>query len=476
MVKNALLVSSLSLLSLTALPHAQAQRDVGELYAQLCAACHGPKGEGGSAPSMLDEEWAHGDDDASIARIIREGYLPGGMPPFGGALSDSEVRGLVVYLRELTTDYRRTRDTLPPPSPDKVFQTEEASFRIETVAEGVSTPWSIGWLPDGRMLFTEKNGTLRLWSETNGLDPKPIAGIPRVFAQGQGGLYDVVAHPDYDAPGNGWIYLAFSDPLEKDGRTASLTKIIRGRLRDHALVDQETIWQGDPEDYVAGGVHWGGRLAFDGQGYLFFSHGERGRGQDAQDLTVPNGKIHRIHDNGRVPADNPFVDVPGAEPTIWTYGNRNPQGLAFDPATGLLWETEHGPRGGDELNIIERGANYGWPEVTYGMNYNGRPITETTTRPDVRDVVIHWTPSIAVCGTRFYTGDAFPAWKGNLLVGALAQMHVRRLVIEDGKVTKQEVIFSDIGRVRDVSSGPDGYIYVALNSPDEIIRLVPAQR
>jgi glucose/arabinose dehydrogenase len=219
-------------------------------------------------------------------------------------------------------------------------------------------------------------------------------------------------------------------------------------------------------------VHFGCRLVFD-KGYLFFSIGERGHMQDAQDITRPNGKVHRIFDDGRIPPDNPFFSQKNAFPTIWSYGNRNAQGLDRHPDTGDLWETEHGPRGGDELNLIQKGRNYGWPVITYGMNYDGTPITGITHRQGMEQPVIHWTPSIAVCGIDFYEGDKFPKWKHNLFVTALAQEELRRVVISERKVTEQEVVFKNIGRVRDVASGPDGFLYVILNKPDKIIRLEP---
>ncbi len=469
-----LLVLAFSLtLTTTASAQAPVIRNVSQIYLDFCASCHGADGSGGTAPSMLDANWSLGDDDDRVAQIIREGTADGGMPGFGAALDEREIRTLVVHLRELRTNYQRRRTTLPAPAADTTLRTAEHAFRIETIADNLSTPWGIDWLPDGRMLVAEKSGTLRIGTPAAGLDAQPIADIPAVLNQGQGGLMEVAVHPDYAS--NGWIYLAYSDPLEKDGRTASLTKITRGRLRDHRFVDQETIWQADAEHYLAGNVHWGCRIVFQ-DGYLFFTHGERGRPQLAQDLTHPAGKTHRIHDDGRIPADNPFLDTPGAIASLWTYGNRNAQGLAIHPVTGDLWETEHGPRGGDELNLLKRGANYGWPAITHGMNYNGTPVTAETARDGMEQPVIHWTPSIAVCGIDFYTGDKFPAWRNNLLVTALAQQHVRRVAIdENNRVTHEEILFEDIGRARDVSAGPDGYIYVALNNPHQIIRLVPAE-
>ncbi len=461
--------------ALTSLPLFAQSRDARTLWAETCASCHGPRMEGGSSQTLLDDTWVTADDDETWSRVIREGLPDRGMPGFGALLTDPQIRSLVVYIREQRASYSRQRETLPTPDSSHVFKTEKHNFRVETVTEDVRTPWSMAWLPDGRMLVTEKPGGLKLLDPKTKQAPQSITGVPEVDSGGQGGMLEVAVHPDYAK--NGWIYLGFSHPAKNAaGQDVSMTKLVRGQLRDTRWTDEQTIFEAPRELYrPRGGVHFGCRIVFDGNGYLFFSIGERGAGPNAQDVTRPNGKVHRLHDDGRVPADNPFAEREDAIRSIWSYGNRNPQGLALDPRTGLLWETEHGPRGGDELNIIRPGLNYGWPEVTYGMNYDGTPITATTTRPDVEPPVIHWTPSIAACGLAFYTGDRFPGWKNNLLVGALAQQHVRRVVIENNRVVHQEILFHDFGRVRDVRSGPDGSIYLALNQPDLIVRLVPAE-
>lgn len=254
----------------------------------------------------------------------------------------------------------------------------------------------------------------------------------------------------------------------------SLTKIVRGRIEDGKWIEEETIYQGPIEHYrKAGGYHFGSRIAFDGNGHLFFSIGDRGAQNQAQDLTLPNGKVHRVFDDGRIPSDNPFLGQPDAVPSIWSYGHRNPQGLDFDPRDDSLWSTEHGPRGGDELNLVRPDLNYGWPVITYGMNYNGTPITSETSREDMEQTALHWTPSIAVCGIDFYESQVFPEWTGNLLVTGLAHRSLRRIVIEDQKVTHQEIILQDTVRFRDVGTGPNGLIYAAINGPDKIVRLVP---
>jgi aldose sugar dehydrogenase len=458
------------LMACGALGEAQApeRRDVARLFAESCAACHGAKLRGGQAASLVDDVWLHGGDDASLAKSIRDGRADAGMPPFGGTLSEEDIRALVIFIRERVDEAKRAETVFAKPQGHAVVKSEEHAFRVETVAEGFDTPWSVAFLPDGRMLVTEKPGRLRI-VEKGRLLPEAVAGVPPVWSQGQGGLLDVAVHPDYAT--NGWIYLSFSDPGEGG---SAMTKVIRGRLREGRLVDQQTLFEAPKALYRRGGAHFGSRFVFDGKGHLFFSIGERGQKDDAQDLSRPNGKVHRIHDDGRVPEDNPFAKQAGAMPTIWSYGHRNPQGLAQHPVTGELYDAEHGPRGGDELNLVLPGRNYGWPIITYGMNYDGSPITALTAKEGMEQPVTHWTPSIAVCAIDFYTGDRFPRWKNHLLVSSLAAEELRRVVIEGGKATKQEVLFKGIGRVRDVVSGPDGFVYVAFNGPDRVARLVPA--
>jgi glucose/arabinose dehydrogenase len=439
---------------------------VAKQYQTLCAACHGDQLQGNSAPSMLDDTWVSGGDDASLAASIKNGRPANGMPAFGGTLSDEDIRAMVIYLREARTRAAVDRAGYAKPAADTVVKSEKQTFKLETVAEGVTLPWGLAFLPDGRMLVTEKVGQLRVLQ--NGTLSEPISGVPEVWSKGQGGLLDVAPHPDYAS--NGWIYLSFSDPGESD---SAMTKVVRGKLRDGAFVDQQVLFEAPAATYRTGNVHFGSRFVFD-NGYLFFSIGERGQMQDAQDLSRPNGKVHRIHDDGRVPTDNPFVGRDNALPTIWSYGHRNPQGLAKHPVTGALYDAEHGPRGGDELNLVEKGKNYGWPVITYGMNYNGTPMTDKTAAPGMEQPVTYWVPSIAVSSINFYTGDKFPQWKNDLFVAALAQQELRRLELRDGKVTHQEVLFKGVGRLRDVIMGPDGHIYIAFNTPDRIARLVPA--
>lgn len=350
---------------------------------------------------------------------------------------------------------------------------EKASFQVETIVEGLDHPWSVVKLDADRYLVTERKGTLRL-VDKGVLHPDPIQGVPAVYAKGQGGLLDIQLHPEFAT--NGWIYLAFSKPIGNGG----LTSIIRGKLKDHALVNQETLFDPPADEASGAGVHFGCRITFDGKGHFFFSIGDRGGPTNptnpAQRTDNVKGKVHRLNDDGSIPADNPFAKTEGAKPSIWSYGNRNPQGLVFDPATGRLWETEHGPRGGDELNLIKKGLNYGWPVVTYGINYSGTKITESADHTGFEPPVIHWTPSIAASGLAIYDGNAFPQWKGNLFSGALAHQKIVRIELDAaGKVTHQEILLEKKGRIRDVRTFSDGFIYVVFDEPGRLVRLVPSK-
>jgi glucose/arabinose dehydrogenase len=445
-------------------------RDAKTTYTTFCASCHGANLEGGQAPTLLDDTWTYGGDDASLTASIRDGRPPTPMVSFRAALSDAEIRSLVIFIREAAVRAKRAGPPTPTPLPTGVVQSERHRFRIEPVVEsGLDTPWGIEMLPGGRLLVTERPGRVRVIDQ--GVIGPPLADAPPVWVKQDGGLFDVGVHPDYAK--NGWIYLAFSETGGSQPG-ASSTRIIRARIRNDRLVDQETLFKADAARYWPDDTHYGARFLFDREQHVYVSIGDRGHDRDAQDLTSPYGKLHRVNDDGSVPPDNPFVDRAGAVKSIWSYGHRNQQGLAWHPVTGALWSTEHGPRGGDELNLVERGRNYGWPLITYGMNYDGTPLTDKTAADGLEQPVVHWTPSIAACAIAFYTGARFPAWKHNLFVTALAGQELRRLVIDGRTVTSQEVLFRNLGRVRDVIDAPDGYLYVLLNGPDRVIRLVPA--
>jgi glucose/arabinose dehydrogenase len=359
----------------------------------------------------------------------------------------------------------------PPPLPTGVVTSERHAFRIETVAEGLTNPWDVEILPDGGLLVPERTGQLRIFR--NGVAGPPITGLPAIWVRQDGGLMDVALHPDYAK--NGWVYLAFSE-TGGSAPGASTTRIIRGRIKDNALVEQQDLFKAPQDLYWPDNTHFGARFFFDTDKKLYYSIGDRGHLDTPQDLKNPYGKIHRVNDDGSAPKDNPFVGTPGAIATIWTLGHRNPQGIDVDPTTGRMWATEHGPRGGDELNLIEKGKNYGWPTVTHGMNYDGTPMTKdsVTHQDGMVDPVLHWTPSIAVSGITFYRGDRFPKWKGHLFAAGLAGQQLARLEMAGGKVTHQETLLRGFGRIRHVANAPDGTIFVVFDQPGRIVKLVPA--
>ena len=456
--------------------HAQnrsGEGDIAELYESNCANCHGADLAGGSGGSLIDDTWVNGSDDMAIAASIRDGMPDLGMPGWEGALDEKQIRAMVIFIREMKV--KAGVEALQESLEGDVVEAAGHSYRLEELGQGEGLLWSIAFLPDDSMLVTQRDGVL--WHFADG-EREQIEGIPEVWQHGQGGLLEVAPHPAYKD--NGWIYLSFSeqgDVPERD-KDAGMTKVVRGKINGTQWTDEEVLFQVDDELHTSSGAHFGSRFVFD-DGYVFFAIGDRGRMQQSQDLGRANGKIYRIHDDGRVPADNPFVDTEGALPAIWSYGHRNPQGMDMDPATGLLWEAEHGPRGGDEINLVEKGKNYGWPVITYGMNYNGTPITEETHREGMEQPRLHWTPSIAVAGIDFYEGDAFPSWTGKLLVTGMASEELHLLTIANGEVRSDEVILKGRGRIRDVASGPDGNIYLLLNSGSprtgKIVRMVPAQ-
>ena len=444
-----------------------------DLYLQYCAACHGQNLEGGQGSSLIDDVWNYGSSDAAIAKTILDGVPDLGMVPWKGVLTNEQIRSLVILIREqkLIAESTRLLEKVKPLG--GVFSTRHHNFTMEKVAEVDDILWSIAFLPDASILITQRDG--KLWRLVNG-EKNEIEGIPQVWEVGQGGLMEVMPHPQYEE--NGWIYLSFSEHVgaKLDGKDAAMTAIVRGRIERGKWVDEEEIFRAPPHLHTTKGGHFGSRFVFKDE-YLFFSIGERQQQELAQDLTLPSGKIHRIYHDGRIPRGNPFFNQPGAFKTIWSYGNRNPQGLDLHPVTGDLWETEHGPRGGDELNIIRPGLNYGWPVITYGMNYDGTPMTDKTHMEGMEQPAHYWLPSIAVCGIDFYEGNKFPQWKNNLLVSGMSAEEIQRLVIRDGKVVHSETILKKQGRVRDVASGPDGYIYAAINtrSPNSgaLFRLKP---
>ena len=363
-------------------------------------------------------------------------------------------------------------------STSTVYESARHDFRVTTVAEGFDHPWSIAWLPNGDMLVTERAGRLRIVRDGKFLSD-PVAGVPRVRVRGQGGLLEVLPHPDFAT--NGFIYLSFAKP--NDDESLATTAVVRGRLDGNRLVDVDEIFEA--KAWARGNAHFAGRMVFDRDGYLYLSVGDRGEapnlmaGHPAQSLAQHQGTVIRLRDGGRVPEDNPFIGETDAMPEVWSYGHRNPQGLAVHPQTGEVWENEHGPRGGDEVNLIRKGSNYGWPVVSSGINYNGSVYSVETHRPGIESPLWTWVPSIATSGMAFYTGDEFPWWQGSIFVGGLVGERLVRLTLEGERVVSAETLLADVlGRIRDVRQGPDGFLYLAIDDRSgetltRVVRLEP---
>ncbi len=496
------IVFGMTLLVAIASMGSQARRsridEAAALFQQECEGCHGSDPAGGRAVGLFDRAWLDSVDDAAIVAAIEGGVPDTDMEPFGGMLDAAEVWALVQFIRGRTASF--TEKPAFVPSPDGLVVTSERhTFRVETVVDGLETPWALVFLPDGRMLVTERPGRLRVVA--NAELSAPVSGTPDVWARQDGGLLDVEIHPQY--ADNGWVYLSYSEVLpgyspppaaeatpatgEGDRRSPSpptMQVFVRGRITDdHEWVDEQLIYRAPLEWYSSSDSHYGTRLVFDAHDHLFFSIGERGVMEHAQNLANSLGKIHRVNDDGTVPEDNPFVGHDDAVSSIWSYGHRNPEGLAWRPESGALWESEHGPRGGDEINIVEPGRNYGWGVISSGIQ---RGITEVA-REGMESPVVHYTPTLAPAGMAFYDADRFPGWTNNLLVGGLSGQQLRRLEIVGREVTHQEILFGQLGRVRDVTVGPDGYVYVArqdptgegttvpltASTPGSVLRLVP---
>jgi glucose/arabinose dehydrogenase len=507
-------VASVAVVLLLAHPAAgQRGASVETLWKDHCASCHGQRaeGDGRGTPTLLKAElWdpVHGDAlDRRFFEAVREG-LPGKSEhAFGSKLDSTEVWALVNHLREKQATELRKGRTRPT---EGTYSTRHHAFRVETViGRGLQIPWSVAFLPDGRLIVTERPGRVRIFDPASGTLSDAVEGIPMARHVGQGGMMEVALHPEYETEGNGWVYLAFADPREKKAppEGPTMTRVVRGRLKEERAdgrsrwrwVDEQSIFVARAEHYVDTQLHFGCRIAFQpsgtpGKHYLYFTIGERGLMDMAQDIGRPNGKVHRVWDDGRIPEDNPFVERRGAYESIWSYGHRNPQGLAFD-LQGNLWDSEHGPRGGDELNLIRRGANYGWPIVSYGINYDGRPFHTPwadivrkgmpESMPEITMPSMRWLPSIGACGLTLVRdgprGEAFPRWRGDILAGGLSGMNVDRLRVRvtpegKGEVIEREEILHGLGRVRDVRCAPDGSVYVVLNGPDKVVRLAPADQ
>ena len=346
-----------------------------------------------------------------------------------------------------------------------IHNTEKVSFQVQTYIDGFDIPWGMAFMPDKRMLVTDRIGDIWIVAKDGTNKVKVIGEVPSVRSKGQGGMLDVEVHPNFI--NNSFIYLTYSDISDNKFHTS----LIRAKLVNNQLVDSEVIFRPKEQFFTKKTHHYGSRIVFDDDGFIYFSIGDRGDRDLAQNLDMPNGKMYRIYDDGTIPIDNPFYYTKGAIKSIWSYGHRNAQGMAIHPLTRQIWEAEHGPRGGDEVNIILKGHNYGWPVITYGKNYSGTIISRLTHKEGMDQPIFHWTPSIAVCGIAFYDGDQFPEWKNNLLATSLKFERLHRVELDGLNMVKDEIIFEAGSRVRDVEIGPNGMIYVALEEPGRIVQI-----
>jgi glucose/arabinose dehydrogenase len=467
------------------------------LYAENCSVCHGERFEGGAqGPALVGRALAHGDAVAQLAHSIAVGFPERGMPGWSKTLSETQIRSLAILIAErranrVLTDFKVDKPLDIPTAP---IASELARFRIEEVAAGLSPKaFSIAPLPDGSMLLTEKVEGLSLIApdgtrtRVSGTPETTGVGVNlRGIDYGLGWLLDVAPHPDYAR--NGWIYLAHTDLCATCGSSGStlipktMNRVVRGRIRAGRWLDQQVIWSVPEEFYTpVPDVGAGGRIAFGAGGTLFISVGIKGGYfEGIQDLATPYGKIHRVRDDGRVPSDNPFVSRPGAMASIWTLGHRSPQGLEVDTRTGELWGTEMGPRGGDEVNHLRPGRNYGWPLTSKGVDYDGTPVEYgidlglTFDPNEIEQPVVDLTPSPAVSSFVIYRGDAFPEWQDDLIVGSLKASELYRFEIDGDTLVHAETLLTDLARIRDVALGPGGAIYLLLEhaSGSRIVRLV----
>lgn len=444
-------------------------QDGATIYKTYCAGCHGSQLQGNTASKLIKTDWQYGRGKGAIVRNIKFGIASTEMIAWHTVLKDEEINAVA--------DFIIASQEVPPnalrPIPERLT-TNDYILKVETIVEtGLTTPWAIEFIDARRALISERSGGLR-WMVDGKLDPRAVTGLPPTYAQrSTGGFMDIALDPEYKK--NGWIYLAYShtkdDPADKSAR--GMTKVIRGKIREHEWINQQTIFEVADSLKIPDGNRWGCRFLFDDQGFLYFSIGDMARAVDSQNPRKPSGKIFRIHADGSIPKDNPFVSLAGALPAVYTLGNRNVQGLALHPVTRQIWATEHGPMGGDELNILKKGANYGWPVVTYGVDYSGEIVSTLAELKGMTPPVFQWTPSIAVCPGEFVSGEKFARWANNLVVGALAFEEIRRLLIENNEVVSQEIIMKGIGRVRDLKFAPDGALYVLLNNPDIVLRITP---
>ncbi|MVM30417.1 PQQ-dependent sugar dehydrogenase [Spirosoma sp. HMF4905] len=442
-------------------PVSKVAKTARENYQTYCSSCHGEKVE-----AFVDRKWKHGNAKNDLITSISGGYPDLGMPTWKATLSATEIDQLADLILESLKNVDQYKFSSKPTS--NVFSSEGQIVKLDTVATGLGSPWGLAFLPNNELLITDRSGDI--YRVDKNRQKVKVSGGPTVLAEGQGGLLDVVLHPDFAK--NQFVYFSYSAVKNEGDQKLSTTAIMRAKLAGNTLTDQKVIFEALP--YSKTRHHYGSRMAFDKKGYLFVSVGERGNEKEnPQSIANDLGKIHRLYDDGRIPEDNPFVKDKSAHASIYSYGHRNPQGMLLNQATGEIWTTEHGPRGGDELNIIKKGANYGWPVICYGINYDGKPITNLSAKEGMEQPLTYWLPSIAPSGMTFVESAKYPGWKGNLLIGSLRFQYLNRCVMSGNKVVKQENLLKNIGRLRNIKQSPDGYLYVSVEDPGYVFRLMP---
>ncbi len=431
-------------------------------YQMNCSSCHGEQ-----MLAFADRTWKHGKDRDSLIASITHGYIEAGMPTWGAVFSTEEISELADYI--LTgiahvEKYGFEEITLE----SDTFVTKDLTFSLDTVVSGMTNPWGMVILPSGEMLVTEKNGPLYVVDKAG--NKTVVSGTPKTRHDAQGGLLDIILHPDFK--NNNWVYLSYSDFVVEKGDTLSGTAINRYTYKNKQLTEPLEMFRGRP--YSVAQWHYGSRLAFDKAGYLYFTASDRAEQKvNPQNLHNPKGKIHRMFDDGRIPQDNPFIGQDSVVPSIYTYGHRNAQGLVLNTESGKMWAHEHGPRGGDELNVVKKGANYGWPVISYGINYDGTTFTNLLEKDGMEQPIHYWVPSIAPCGMAYVNSDKYPGWKGDLLIGSLRFNYLNRCIMKGDKVVGEEQLMNNIGRLRNVIQGSDGYLYIAVENPGYVFRLMP---
>ncbi|MEO1515024.1 MAG: PQQ-dependent sugar dehydrogenase [Bacteroidota bacterium] len=430
-------------------------------YQNYCSGCHGEKME-----AFADRRWVHDNSREGLFKAIKYGYIDEGMPTFDTTFTNGAIYDLADYILQGIEKVKTYE--FPENKTASRFQSEEFNFYLDTIATDLEIPWGITFLPNGDYLVSDRNG--KLYRVDQNQNKTLVSGTPKVLYKGQGGLMDLELHPDF--ANNGWVYLSYSIFKKEKGQTLSSTAIKRARLSGNELLDSKLIFEALP--YSKRRHHYGSRMEFGTDGHLYFSVGDRGnRDRNPQSLDNHCGKVHRIAEDGSIPDDNPFVGQEGAMASIYSYGHRNPQGMARHPVDGKIWTHEHGPKGGDEVNIIRKANNYGWPVISYGINYNGTTFTSLTAKEGMEQPLHYWVPSLGVCGMTFVKGSRYKGWENDLMVGSLRFEYLNRCRIEDGKIVHEEKLLKGLGRLRCVEMGPDGYLYVGVEKPGRVFRLVP---